>query len=57
MIAGTFKTKTFWTGMVGVITGVGLIVQGDIANGAMTTIMSLLAIFGRDAISKTQQQQ
>lgn len=48
----TFKTKTFWAGLISVISGIGLAVQGDIASGAQTALMGLLAICGRDAITK-----
>lgn len=50
----TLKSKTFWTGIASVVTGIGLIVSGDVANGATTVVLGLLAITGRDAISKVQ---
>lgn len=52
----TFKTKTFWVGLAGIVAGVGMIVaQGDIAGGAQTIVIGLLAIVGRDAITKVQE--
>ena len=49
----TLTTKTFWTGVAAVATGIGLIYAGDQASGIQTIIMGLLAIAGRDALSKT----
>lgn len=46
------SSKTFWSGLAGIATGVGLIIQGDIGNGATTIVMSVLAICGRDALAK-----
>jgi hypothetical protein len=52
----TLKSKTFWAGIVSVVTGVGMVIQGDVGNGVMTAVMGVLAIVGRDAISKVQAQ-
>lgn len=48
----TFKTKTFWTGLGTVVTGIGMIVMGDKVTGIQTVILGVLAITGRDAIVK-----
>ena len=45
------RSKTFWTGLAAVATGIGLIVAGDVGAGVQTIIAGLTAIFLRDAIS------
>jgi len=45
------KSKTFWTGIVGIVTGAGMLVQGDHA-GVQVILTSLIGIFVRDAIAK-----
>ena len=51
--AKLLSTKTFWSALAGIVTGVGLIVSGDVGNGATTIVLSVLAICGRDAIAKS----
>jgi len=46
------KTKSFWAGVAGVASGVGLIIAGNVANGVQTIIGGIAVIFLRDAISK-----
>lgn len=46
------KTKTFWGGVAGIVSGIGLIVGGDVGNGVTAIIMGIVAITGRDAIAK-----
>jgi len=45
-----FKTKSFWTGIVGIITGVGVIIQGDSAAGIQIIVTGIATIVLRDAI-------
>lgn len=53
MTGATFKSKTFWTGMAAIVTGVGLIVMGNVPEGIQTIGGGIVAIFIRDAISKS----
>ena len=46
-----WKTKTFWGGVVAVVTGVGLLVTGDVPNGMQTILGGIAMIFMRDAIA------
>lgn len=54
MNSSTFKTKSFWTGLAIIATGIGLIVAGDMATGIQTIAGGIVTIFMRDAISKIQ---
>lgn len=54
--ASLFRTKTFWTALGGLVTGVGMCVLGDPMTGAQTIILSLLAITGRDGMVKIENQ-
>lgn len=47
-----WKTKTFWTGLGGVVAGIGLVVLGDVGEGVNTIVVGLAAIFGRAALAK-----
>jgi hypothetical protein len=49
-----FKTKTFWAGLASIVTGAGIIVGGDVNNGIVMIGMGILAVFGRDAVTKIQ---
>lgn len=49
-----FKSKTFWGGLVGIVGGVGLIVQGAVAEGTAVIWSGIMAIFVRDAITKIE---
>ena len=46
------KTKTFWGGIVGIVTGVGFCFTGDITTGIQTIVTSSMGIFLRDGITK-----
>lgn len=48
----TLRSRSFWTGAAMIVTGVGLIVAGDVAQGIQTIAGGLVTIFVRDAISK-----
>ena len=50
----TFKSKSFWTGLAMIVSGVGMCVMGDSLAGAQTIAGGLAAIFVRDAIAKLQ---
>ena len=50
----TVRSKTFWAGLATIVTGVGLILNGDIATGAQTITAGILAVFLRDAISTSR---
>lgn len=51
--AGTFRSKSFWAGVVGIVSGIGLIVQGDMQGGITAIAAGVGWIFMRDAIEKT----
>lgn len=46
------KSKTFYTGIAGVLTGIGLIVSGQKAEGIQIAITGFIAIFLRDTLAK-----
>ena len=48
--SGLFRTKTFWGGLATILTGIGIIVAGDIPTGLQTVGLGVLAILGRDAL-------
>ncbi|MCE5230116.1 hypothetical protein LLG95_11025 [bacterium] len=48
----TLKSRSFWTGAAMIVTGIGLIIGGDVAQGIQTIAGGLVTIFVRDAISK-----
>jgi hypothetical protein len=47
------KTKTFWGGVAMIMTGVGLVVTGDVPEGVQTIGAGIVAIFMRQAIGKS----
>lgn len=58
------KSKTFWTGIVAIVTGVGIVVQAmtsgnasttEYASGAQMIITGLVAIFVKSAIVKVEK--
>lgn len=51
----TFLSKTFWAGIAGIATGIGMITQGAVVEGVQTITVAVLAIFGRDAVAKMLQ--
>jgi len=50
--ADTFKTKTFWGGVLNVIAGALLCYQGNSSAGLILIGLGSTAITGRDSISK-----
>ena len=52
MNRNTFHTKSFWTGLAIIITGVGMIALGQAVEGLQTIAGGLATIFVRDALSK-----
>lgn len=54
MNPNTFRTKSFWTGLAIVVTGIGMIALGQPAEGLQTIAGGIATIFVRDAISKVQ---
>ena len=50
-----FKTKTFWSGVASVFTGIGLMVAGEIPVGINAVVSGVLAICVRDGIAKLQK--
>lgn len=52
MNSSTFKSKSFWTGLAIMITGIGMCIMGQAAEGIQTIAGGLVTIFVRDAISK-----
>lgn len=53
----TLKSKSFWTGLTIIITGVGMCVMGQMAEGIQTIAGGVVTIFVRDAISKALPAQ
>ena len=51
----TLTTKTFWGGVASIATGVGLIVTGEVVEGLQLIGTGIIAIFLRDAVTKTGQ--
>jgi len=49
------KTKTFWGGLAAIATGIGFIVTGNIAEGAVIIVNGVLSIFIRDGIRKAMK--
>ena len=45
-----WKSKTFWSGMAAIVTGIGIGVAGDIPTGIQTVIGGLGLIFLRQAV-------
>ncbi len=46
-----WKQKTFWAGVVGVLSGVGMIVTGDLTTGIIAVVNGFGLIFLRQAIA------
>ena len=46
------KQKTFWAGLAGIVTGAGMIIQGQTTEGIVTCITSLQIIFLRQSVQK-----
>lgn len=53
----TLKTKTFWAGVVTIVTGIGMYACGDHVDGIQAIITGIITIVGRDAITKLQAQK
>jgi hypothetical protein len=49
-----FKTKTFWAGLASIMTGIGLIVNGELATGLELVAGGIVAITLRDGIRKAE---
>jgi len=47
-----FKSKTVWTGLASIITGIGFIITGDKTGGIQLIYTGATAIFLRHAIEK-----
>lgn len=50
---GTVRSKTFWSGVIGIVAGVGLIAQGMTKEGIEAIVAGVVAIFLRDGIEKS----
>lgn len=50
----TLRTKTFWTGLAMLVSGLGMIATGHPAEGIQTMAGGLVTIFVRDAIAKVE---
>lgn len=48
------RTKTFYAGLALIVTGVGLLVTGEQAEGIQTIGAGITTIFVRDAITKVE---
>ena len=51
-----WKTKTFWGGLATILTGVGLIMAGEIPSGVEMIGFGVIAICGRDAVRKVENK-
>ncbi len=47
-----FKQKTIWTGIAGIVTGIGLVISGDMNTGVQTILIGISTITMRQAIAK-----
>jgi hypothetical protein len=54
MNRSTLRTKSFWTGLAIIVTGIGMIALGQTAEGLQTIAGGIATIFVRDAITKVQ---
>ena len=52
MQSGFYKTKSFWAGMALILTGIGMVIAGDVPQGIQTIGAGIVTIFIRDAITK-----
>lgn len=50
----TIKTKTFWTAIASIATGVGLIYAGEKTGGMQMIAAAIMAICLRDGIKKAE---
>ncbi len=57
-MAGFFnvKSKTFWGGIAGIATGIGLIIAGSVEQGAAIIWAGIMALSGRHAIAKLEKK-
>lgn len=44
------KTKTFWGGLVAIVTGIGMCATGNIPEGTNAIVTGIVAIFLRDGL-------
>jgi len=51
-IGKLLRTKTFWVGMAGILSGITMLATGQQEQGIQTIIIGILAITGRDALLK-----
>jgi len=51
-----WRTKTFWLGVAGVASGIGLCFSGSIPEGVQTIIGGFALITARDAYRKGQKR-
>ena len=50
------KTKTFWSGVASIVTGVGFILAGEAPQGINAIAIGIIAICVRDGIMKLTKQ-
>lgn len=53
----TLRSKSFWTGLAIIITGVGMCVMGQTVEGIQTIAGGVVTVFVRDAISKVDMKR
>lgn len=46
------KSKTFWAGLASIVTGIGMVAQGDMQTGMQTVLTGIMVIFLRDTMAK-----
>lgn len=52
----TLKTKSFWTGIASIATGISLIIAGNIPEGALAVVGGIGLIANRDAQAKVEEK-
>jgi len=49
------KQKTFWAGLVSIVTGLGMVFNDDVSNGVQLILTGVTAVFLRQGIAKSNQ--
>ena len=50
------RSKTFWTGIASIATGIGLLISKNYPEGLQTIIIGLSTIFIRDSVRKVAKK-
>ena len=57
MATPIYKQKTFWAGIAGIFTGIGLVVSGQTSEGVAAILAGVQVIFLRQAVDKSGPAQ